>query len=76
MFQNTIDLGYSDSRFRALLEYPSTIYTRYVKALGDFPGGPWAEIPRFHCRGMGSVPSGATRIPQPNFFFFLNKHLK
>ena len=31
---------------------------------GDFPEGPVVRTPSFHCRGLGSVPSWGTEIPQ------------
>ena len=31
---------------------------------GDFPEGPVVRTPSFHCRGLGSVPSWGTKIPQ------------
>ena len=30
----------------------------------EFPGGPVVRTPLFHCRGPGSFPGWATKIPQ------------
>ena len=30
----------------------------------EFPGGPVVRTPRFHFRGMGSIPGWGTKIPQ------------
>ena len=30
----------------------------------EFPGGPVAGTPRFHCCGLGSIPGQGTKIPQ------------
>ena len=34
-----------------------------IKKDRDFFGGPAAETPRFHCRGMGSIPGQRTKTP-------------
>lgn len=36
-----------------------------ARPMGDLPGGPVAETPRFHCRaGPGSTPARGTEIPR------------
>ena len=34
-----------------------------IKKDRDFFCGPAAETPRFHCRGMGSIPGQRTKTP-------------
>ena len=45
---------------RSKLQYPLKLKMHYLK----FPDGPVVRTWHFHCQGLGSIPSGGTKILQ------------